>query len=166
MKISLEDAKVDKLFYFVVTGVIYHPKLKKCLILKRSDKEKAHGGLWGVTGGKMEWADLRNNRPTRRNFKVLDWEGLIEKLVEREAFEESGLRVGNPHYLDSVVYLREDNVPVVCCKFAVKYKGGKLKIAPEFEDFAWVDSKEVKTYRTIKGIDREVDKTIQLFSTF
>src|SRR4051812_2620229 len=114
MQISLEKAKQHKLFYFVVTGTIYNPKLKKCLILQRSKKEIAHPGLWGVTGGKLEWADLENNPPTRQNFDILDWEGLVEKLIVREAKEESGLDVEDPRYLDSVVFLRPDKVPVVC----------------------------------------------------
>src|SRR3990167_11450046 len=113
MKISLEKAKQDKLFYFVVTGVIFNPKLKKCLILQRSSKEIAHSGLWGVTGGKLEWADMKNNPITRKNFDVLDWEHLVEKLVKREVKEECGLDVDDLRYLDSVVYLRPDGVPTV-----------------------------------------------------
>lgn len=164
-KISLQAAKENKLFYFVVTGVIYNPKLKKCLILQRSKREVTHPGLWGVTGGKLEWADLENNPITRKNFAVLDWEGLIEKLIIREAKEESGLSVGDPKYLDSVVYLRPDKVPTVCVKFAVKYRSGKVKIAPDFDDFAWVGSQEVKKYKCIVGIPVEVTKTIKLYST-
>lgn len=164
MKISLAKAKKNKLFYFVITGVIYHPKLKKCLILKRSSKEIAHGGLWGVIGGKLEHQDLLNNPPTRKNFDIWDWEKLVEKLLMRESKEESGLKVFDPKYLDSVVFLRPDNVPVVCFKFAVKYKGGRVRIASEFDDFAWVNSREVRKYKTIQGIDKEVAKTIKLFS--
>lgn len=164
LNISLAKAKDNKLFYFVVTGTIYHPKLKKCLIMQRSKKEIAHPGLWGVTGGKLEWQDLKNNPITRKNFDILDWEGLIEKLLAREAKEESGLEVSDPRYLDSVVFLRPDNVPVVCFKFALKWKKGKVKIAPEFEDFAWVDGEEVKKYHCIQGIPVEVKKTIEIYS--
>lgn len=162
INISLDKAKENKLFYFVVTGVIYHPKLKKCLILQRSKNETAHPGLWGVIGGKLEWKDLEENKPTRQNFDITDWEGLVEKLIQREAKEEAGLEVEGPRYLDSVVYLRPDKVPVVCFKFAVKLKKGRVKISPEFDDFAWVDSQEVKKYKTILGIDKEIKKTIKL----
>lgn len=163
MRISLDKAKQDRLFYFVVTGTIYHPRKKKCLILKRSEKEVAHRGLWGVIGGKLEWNDLKGNPITRKNFEVLDWEDLIEKLVKREAREECGLEVGDLRYLDNVVYLRPDEVPSVCIKFAVKYKGGDVKIAPEFDDFTWVDAREVKKYKCIQGIPREVAKSINLY---
>ncbi|QQG43621.1 MAG: NUDIX domain-containing protein [Candidatus Daviesbacteria bacterium] len=165
LNISLAKAKTEKLFYFVVTGVIYHPKLKKCLILQRSKKEVTHPGLWGVTGGKLEWKDLQENPITRKNFDVLDWEGLVEKLIMREAKEESGLEVVDPRYIDSVVYLRPDGVPTVCFKFAVKLKKGKVKITPEFDGFAWVNSREVRGYKCIQGIQQEIVKVIKLYST-
>ncbi len=163
--ISLDKAKTEKLFYFVMTGTIFHAKKKKCLILQRSFKEKAHPGLWGVVGGKLEWKDMLENEPTRQNFDIKDWEGLCEELLKREAFEESGLEVGDFHYLDSVVFLRPDNVPVVCFKFAVKYLSGEVRMAEEFEDFAWVDGEEVKKYKCIEGIHNEVAKTIDIFSS-
>lgn len=164
MKISIEKAKEEKLFYFVVTGVIFHPELKKCLILQRSKKEIAHPGLWGVTGGKMEWSDLKNTPVTRKNFEILDWEGMLEMLVKREAKEESGLEVTDPKYIDSVIYLRPDNIPVVCCKFAVKYKKGKVKFSPEFDDFVWVDDIEARKYQCIQGIPEEIAKTIKIYT--
>ncbi len=163
IKISIKKAKPDKLFYFVSTGVIYHPKLKKCLILQRSKKETAHGGLWGVTGGKLEHSDMLNNSP-RKNHDVWDWNGLIEILAIREAKEESNLVVGDPKYLGSVVFRRPDRVPVVCTKFALKYKSGEVQVAPEFDDYKWVDSREVKNYKTIDGIDKEIAKTIKFYS--
>lgn len=163
MKISLDSAKSNKLFYVVVTGVIYHPLKKKCLILQRSRSEKAHPSLWGVVGGKLEWEDMQKNKPSRQNHDVLDWEDLIEKLLKREAYEESGVEVSGFKYLDNVVYLRPDNIPVVCIKFAVKFKSGKVKLAPEFDDFAWVDEREVKKYKCIEGIANEIKKTIEIY---
>ncbi|MBI4058036.1 NUDIX domain-containing protein [Candidatus Microgenomates bacterium] len=164
MKISLEKAKKDKLFYVVVTGVIYHTRLKKCLILKRSSKEVAHPGLWGVIGGKLEWNDLKTNLITRKNFDILDWEDLVEKVVKREAKEECGLEVEGLYYLDNVVYLRPDNVPSVAIKFATRYKRGNVKLSNEFDDFAWVNAREVKQYKCIQGIPQEVAKAIELYS--
>lgn len=163
--ISLKKAKPHKLFYVVTTGVIYHPKLKKCLILKRSEKEIAHPGLWGVVGGKIEWDDLRNNPPTRQNHNITDWQGLLEKQLAREALEESNLVIDDAKYLESVVFIRPDKVPVVLIQYAVKWKKGKVKIANEFDDFAWVDAKSVEKFNCIQGIPGEIAKTIQLFTT-
>lgn len=164
INISLEKAKKEKLFYFVVTSVIYHPRLKKCLILQRSRSEIAHGGLWGVTGGKLEHQDMLNTPPNRKNHDILDWVGLVDELVKREAMEESGLEVTDIRYLENVVFLRPDNVPVVLIQYAAKYKSGKVKFPPEFDDFAWVDEKEVKNYETIGGIAEEIAKTIKIYS--
>ena len=163
MNISLNQAKQNKLFYVVTNGIIYHPQKKKCLILQRSFKEKAHPGLWGVVGGKMEWSDMENNQPTRQNHDIPDWEGLVEQSLIREAREESGLETEDPRYLCSIVFLRPDNVPVVLLKFALKWKSGEIKIPDEFEDFAWVDSEEVKKYEIIQGIDKEVIKTMEIY---
>jgi 8-oxo-dGTP pyrophosphatase MutT (NUDIX family) len=163
MKISIEKAKQNKLFYFVVTGTIYNPNLKKCLILQRSKREIAHPGLWGVTGGKLEWADLENNPVSRMNHGIPNWEGLVEKLLFREAKEESGLVTEDPRYLGSVVFVRPDNVPVVCFQFALKTSQEAVTIPQEFDDYAWVDAEEVKQYHTIQGIDKEVSNTIAFY---
>ena len=163
LEISLDFAKSNKLFYFVVTGIIYHPKLKKCLVLKRSEKEIAHPGLWGVTGGKLEWEDLENNKPSRQNFDITDWEGMVESLLYREAKEESNLEVTDPKYLTSVVFLRPDKVPVVCLKFAVKYKSGEVKIPGEFDGFKWVTAEEAKQLKCIQGIPEEIEQTTMIY---
>lgn len=132
--ISLDQAKTNKLFYIVTNGIIYHSKTKKCLILQRSFKEKAHPGLWGVVGGKLEWEDMQNNKPTRQNHDIPDWEGLLEQQLFREAEEESGLKVSDPRYICSIIFLRPDKVPVVLLKYALKYKSGRVKIPADFEE--------------------------------
>lgn len=147
----------------MATAVIYNPRLKKCLILQRSRREKVHPLVWGVTGGKLEWEDMLNNKITRMNINVPNWEGLVETLVKREAEEESGLIIDDLRYLEDVVFLRPDNVPVVCIKFAAKCKSGKVKIPLDFEDYAWVDQKELAKYHHMEGIEREVKRTMAIF---
>ena len=90
-KISTEHAKKDKLFYFVANVVVY--KDGKCLILKRSMKEKAHPGKWCVPGGKLEWENLDMNKPTRMNGDIFDFEDAVEDLLERETIEEAGIKI-------------------------------------------------------------------------
>lgn len=160
--ISLDAAKPEKLFYFVATGTLYRDG--RCLLLQRSASEVAHRGKWGVTGGKLEHADLRQTPPTRLNGEVVDWEHMIEELVRREAKEESGLEVSDFRYLDSVVFRRPDGVPVVCVKFACQAGPGTVVFPPEFDATAWVDGTEVDRYDCILGIPDEVRRTISLYS--
>ncbi|HRZ29879.1 MAG TPA: hypothetical protein P5052_04025 [Candidatus Paceibacterota bacterium] len=54
LKISLDNAKQNKLFYFVANVIIYRDSDKRCLILKRSSTEKVHPDKYCVPGGKLE----------------------------------------------------------------------------------------------------------------
>lgn len=164
-KISLDKAKQDKLFYFVANVVVYREEDARCLILKRDEREKVHPGRWAVPGGKLEWKDMPVDKPTRINGDVLDFEDAVEDLLVRESKEEANVDVDKKlHYINSVAFIRPDNVPVVLVKFAAKYLGGD--VVPEkggFTDFAWVNEKEVKEYECIDGVHEEVERTIEHF---
>ena len=164
-KISLDKAKSKNLFYFVANVVIYRESDGRCLILKRSENEKVHPGKYCVPGGKLDWGDLDINNPTRMNGEVIDFEGALEKLLQREAQEECGLEITDkPFYVNSVAYIRPDGVPVMMQKFAAKYKSGDVKIQdPSIIDYAWVNEEEIKNYDCIKGIPEEFIYTISLF---
>ena len=73
-EISLKEAKQNKLFYFVANVVIYRAKDKRCLILKRDEREKVHPGKYAVPGGKLEWSELDLKKPTRMNGDVFDFD--------------------------------------------------------------------------------------------
>ena len=164
-KISLENAKENKLFYFVANAVIYRDSDKRCLILKRDGREKVHPGRWAVPGGKLEWDQMDIAKPTRINGDVLDFENAVEKLLAREAEEEAGAEIaGDLKYINSVAFVRPDGIPVVLVKFAVKYKSGEVRPEPgAFTDHAWVNEKEVKNYECIDGVPEEVAIAIRMF---
>jgi len=166
-KISLDYAKSNKLFYFVASAVVYRKSDGRCLLLKRSEREKVHPGLWGVIGGKLEWENLDVKNPTRINGDVLDFEHIAEALLAREAKEEAGIKIQSQlAYLDSVAFVRPDGVPVVLVKFGAQFKLGEVVInRHDFSDFAWVNAREVRNYQTIVGISEELQKTINIFST-
>jgi 8-oxo-dGTP pyrophosphatase MutT (NUDIX family) len=165
-KISTENAKPDKLFYFVANVVPYRESDKRCLILERDEHEKVHPGRWGVPGGKLEWSDMDITKPTRVNGDVLDFEDAVENLVKREAREEAGIELEDGlRYINSVAFVRPDGIPVVLIKFAARYKSGDVVIEKgAFTDHAWVNAEEVKNYPCIDGVDEEVAKTIELFN--
>lgn len=165
-KISLEHAKANKLFYFVANLIIYRESDKRCLILKRSNQEKVHPGKYCAPGGKLEWANLDLQHPTRMNGDVYDFEDALENLLIRESFEESGLKVEPDfHYIKSVSFVRPDGIPVMMVKFAAKYQSGELKLeAGVFSDYAWVNQEEVDNYDCLDGTKEEIYKTITLFA--
>jgi len=161
-KISLENAKHNKLFYFVANVVVY--KDGKCLVMKRSEREKAHPGKYGVCGGKLEWDDLHT--PTRMNGEVIDFENAVEDLLKREAKEEAGIEVSDDfHYINSVAFIRPDGTPVILVKFTAEYKSGDIVLEKgAFTDYKWVDKEEVKELDCIKGVVEEVEHAINLFN--
>lgn len=165
-KISIDNAKKDKLFYFVAGVTVYRDFDKRCLILKRDEREKVHPGRYGVPGGKLEWGDLPIDTPTRINGDVLDFEYAIDGLLKREVSEEAGIEIEDKLiYLHSMAFVRPDETPVILIKFAAKYKSGDVMLEEgAFTDYAWVNAEEIKRYECIDGICDEVAQTIKLFS--
>lgn len=161
-KISLKNAKENKLFYFVANVVVYRESDGRCLILKRSKNEKVHPGKYCVPGGKLEWDDFDINNPTRLNGDVIDFENAVEDLFLRETKEESGIEIyPELKYINSVAFVRPDEIPVMLVKFAARYKGGEVHLEDNsFSDFAWVNGEEIKNYDCIEGICDEVKTTI------
>ena len=90
---------------------------------------------------------------------------MVEKLSARETFEEAGVRIYNKlFYINSNVFIRPDEIPVVLVKFAAKHKGGDVRLEKgAFTDHAWVNEEEVKNYDCIKGIPEEVAAAIEIF---
>jgi 8-oxo-dGTP pyrophosphatase MutT (NUDIX family) len=166
-EISLNEAKDDKLFYFVANVVVFRESDGRCLILKRSEREKAHPSKYAVPGGKLEWLNLDINKPTRLNGDVIDFENAVELLLQREVMEEAGVEIEHKlEYINSVAFVRPDGIPVVLVKFAARYKSGDVKIEEgSFTDYKWVNASEVKNYDCIKGIHEEIEQTIKLFSS-
>ncbi len=164
-KISLKNAKEEKLFYFVANVVVYRESDGRCLILKRSETEKVHPGKYCVPGGKLEWDELDISKPTRLNGDVLDFENTVEDLLVRETKEEAGIDIEKDlKYINSVAFVRPDEIPVVLVKFAAKYKGGEVRVEDgAFSGHAWVNGAEVKDYECIDGIPEEIVRTIKIF---
>lgn len=165
-RISLDEAKPNKLFYFVVNVVPVRKADGRALILKRSERETAHPGRYGVVGGKLEHENLDLSHPTRVNGDVLDFEDAVPKLAAREAKEEAGISIGSDlKFINTVVFVRPDAVPVVLLKFAAEYTGGEVVLEKDgFSDFAWVNAEEVKNYDCIDGVANEVAQAIELVS--
>jgi 8-oxo-dGTP pyrophosphatase MutT (NUDIX family) len=166
-KISIKNAKVDKLFYVVTGATIYRREDGRCLILKRSERETVHPGKWANVGGKLEHKDLGFKKPTSIDGDVTVFENALSELLIREIFEESGVKIKQSQkFIGSKVFVRPDETPVVLLKFGVEYDSGEVK--PEenaFTEHAWVNSEEVESYDCIEGVAEEVKTTINIFKT-
>lgn len=165
-EISIENAKKDKLFYFVANVVVFRDSDNRCLILKRDEREKVHPGKYAFLGGKLEWVNLDLKSHTRMNGDVFDFENAIEDLLKREVYEEAGIELQDElTYINSVAFVRPDGIPVILVKFAANYKSGEVKLEEgAFTDSRWVNQEEVKKYECIQGIPEEISKTIRLLS--
>lgn len=166
-KISLENAKQNKLFYVVANVVVYRKADQRCLLLKRSEREKVHPERWALPGGKLEWNDLDITHPTRMNGDVIDFEHAIEDLLVRETREEAGIVI-SPElaYINSIAFVRPDETPVILFNFAAHYLSGD--VVPEvgaFTEYAWVNENEIQKYPCIDGVPEEIVQTIQAFSS-
>ena len=163
-KISLQNAKENKLFYFVANAVVYRSSDGRCLILQRSKNEAVHPGKYGVIGGKLEWEDLNIHKPSRIHGDVLDYQDAVEELLKREVTEEAGITIGKELlYINSVAYIRPDGVPALLVKFAAKYEGGEIQLEEgAFDSYAWVNGDEIKEYDCLEGIVEEVAVAIKL----
>ncbi|MEI7741771.1 MAG: NUDIX domain-containing protein [bacterium] len=164
-KISLESAKQDKLFYFIANVVVVRAADMRCLILKRDMREKVHPGRYGVTGGKLEWADMDITNPMRMNGDVIDFPDAVERLLARETMEEAGVKIGSKiKYINSVAFIRPDGIPCILVKFAAEYVSGEVALEKDsFTDYAWVNEAEADKYDCIEGIKDEVAAAIKAF---
>jgi len=165
-EISIENAKRDKLFYFVANAVVFRDSDRRCLLLKRSDSEKVHPGKYGTPGGKLEWKDLDLRNPSRMNGDVIDFENALEALLKREILEEAGIEVFEKiEYINSVAFVRPDGIPVMLVKFAARFKSGE--VVPEkgaFSGFKWANEEEAGALDCIDGIPEEIAKATEVFS--
>lgn len=148
----------NKLHYVVATAIII--KDGKFLIAKRAPWEKAFPNEWTVPGGKLELDDYIKLPKSTKN----QWYNITQTLLHREVMEEVGLKIKNIRYLCDLVFIRPDKIPVVTLSFYAKWKSGKVKLAPDLTEFAWVTLKEAKKYPLIEGIYGElvmIDKVLK-----
>ncbi|MBM2821025.1 MAG: hypothetical protein HW405_785 [Candidatus Berkelbacteria bacterium] len=130
----------------------FHYIVATAIIIKDAPWEKAFPSQWSVPGGKLESDDYMKLPRDGQN----QWYNIAEKLLEREVMEEVSLKIKNVKYLCDLVFIRPDNIPVVTLSYSADWASGKVKLAEDQVDFAWVDLKEAKKYKLIEGIYDEL----------
>lgn len=148
--------------YIAVTGIVVNRG--KYLIVQRSPNDKVFPGRWKVPGGKLDSSDYLKRRPDFNETTTPGWNNILERVLEREIKEETGIKVRNIKYLTNIVFIRPDKVPALVVSLHAKYRSGKVNLNSDLTNFAWVSLKEAKSYKLVGGIYKElamVDKLLR-----
>ena len=150
----------EKAHYISVTGIIRN-KEGKYLICKRSPTEKNFPNKWCVPGGKVERKDL-NDETKNKKADFGQWLDVFEKVLEREIYEETGLKIKNIRYASNIAFTRTDGFTgFVISLYADLDEDNttKVKIDNEaFTDYAWINAEEAKNYDLIENILEQIQK--------
>ncbi len=152
----MEDIQ-EKAHYIAVTGIIRNAA-GKYLICKRSPNEKAFPNKWCVPGGKVERSNFVNNPKDTSDH----WLDIFEKVVEREIFEETGLKIKNIGYVSNLAFIRPNGFSTVIISLHGEHAEGEVILnKDELVDYAWVTLEEAKSYDLIENIYEQIEKVDQ-----
>jgi len=150
------DTRKGKAHYVSITGIIR--KDGKYLICKRSSKEKAFPNKWCVPGGKIEQKDFMHTSKDTQDH----WLHIFEKILEKEIYEETRLRIHNIGYVSSLVFIRPNGYSTIIVSLFADYKSGEITLnQDELVDYAWVDVNEAKKYDMIENIPEQIQKVAE-----
>lgn len=144
----------EKSHYVAITGIIR--KNGKYLICKRSPTEKAFPNKWCVPGGKIEKSDFINTKKDTNDH----WLDIFEKILEKEIFEETNIRIKNIGYVSNLVFIRPNGFSTIIVSLWADYASGEveMKQTDELVDYAWVNLEEAKDYDLIENIYEQMEK--------
>lgn len=137
----MADLAIDKTHIILVDALI--KKGNKILISQRSWEESHAPGKWTIPGGKVE------------KEKKETW-NIIEKTLEKEAFEETGIKIKKEvALLSNNSFIRSTGHHVVSLNFACQWKSGKAKPLEDTINIHWISKNEINKFDfapSIKGI--------------
>ncbi|MBI4066001.1 NUDIX hydrolase [Candidatus Kaiserbacteria bacterium] len=152
------EIKDKELHRVAITCIIYNSE-EKYLVTKRSPHKKAHPNKWTVPGGGLNTDDYINTQQTHGNA---GWYGAVEKALIREVKEEVNIKIGKPHYLLDMTFIRPDGIPVLVLSYYAPYISGKVKLDEDAVEYKWATLKEAKKLDLIKGIYEEIEMVDKL----
>ena len=122
----------------VVAALIVSSDGKILLAKKRPLPRVVYEGVWVIPGG------------------VVDSGETNEEALQREVLEETNLKIKNIKYLTSLVFERDDNIPVVVISLYADPEEGEIKLSKEMTEYKWVTLQEAKNHDLIEGIYEEL----------
>ncbi|WP_214801702.1 NUDIX domain-containing protein [Exiguobacterium sp. s194] len=98
----------------------------RLLIIKRATDDEIHPGTWELVGGKLDFGET------------------LEQSLEREVFEETGLRVTIQHLLYATTFLTDSNRQVVLMTYWAHPVATTITLSEEHSDARWVTADEAR----------------------
>lgn len=94
------------------------------LIIKRATDDEVHPGTWELVGGKLDFGET------------------LEQALEREVFEETGLRFTVQQLLYATTFLTNPNRQVVLTTYLAHPVTTIVTLSEEHSDAKWVTADE------------------------
>ena len=141
-----------KQYSVIVNGVVV--KNNQILLAQRSMEEKHVPGRWSPPGGKLEESGVV-------------WQAL-EKTVQREVLEETGVEVEDEMHLlvNNTFNHDEDDLLVISNVFLCKYKSGKPKPLEDTIAVAWMGEDDINDYEfTHQNVKNYIIKAFEYLKT-
>ena len=134
-------SSAEPFFIVNVEGVVRRGE--RYLLTVRSEHEANAPGTLSLPGGKVEFGDAVQDT--------------LEHTLKREIFEETGVEVDNPVYLESKWFRADDGDPVVDVVFLCNYLDGDAKVGDpeEVAEVLWLTAAEVATHSKAPPWTRE-----------
>ncbi|MAG75346.1 MAG: hypothetical protein CL811_01190 [Colwelliaceae bacterium] len=149
----------QKAHYIAVTGIVRNSE-GKYLICKRSPSEKVFPGKWCVPGGKIEKGDFIDTKKDTNDH----WFDIFEKTLEKEIFEETGLKIKNIGYVSNLALIRPNGFSTMIVSLHAQHSEGDVKLdEDELTDHAWVTLEEAKNFDLIENIYEQIEKVDKLY---
>lgn len=96
------------------------------LIIQRASDDEVHPGTWELVGGKLDFGET------------------LEQALEREVFEETGLRVTVQQLLYATTFLTDPNRQVALMTYLAHPVATIVTLSAEHSDARWVTADEAR----------------------
>lgn len=113
-------------FGVATKAIIFNTKLKKYLVLKKSDLEDINPNTFDMPGGRIEFGEK------------------LEEAVIRETKEETGLDVEAKQVLNAWTFVKEDrDFQLTGVDFLCVTEQQEVKLSEEHSSFEWRGAQEI-----------------------
>lgn len=152
------DLKDEEKVHVVVAQKAFLVDQNRLLLVRKSEDDPYNAGLWEVPGGRMRDAV----------------EGLDDQIV-REVREEAGIDIdpGPPFHMwdwampaDGGGFVRVIAMARHCWPRSSKVTTAGQVAGDHIDDVRWVELDEVAHYRLVPGVDRAIERFVQLRATY